>query len=146
MRVCGTPVALLLLIVVLAACGERAAAPAPARPVEIRVSENVDGKSTGLEVGQVLRVDLPAEPDAGRFWTLVSVDADVLAPEGVEELALVWDGPGHEEATATSIWRFEAVAPGLATLRLRYAPLPTGPDEPAALRTFTLRVAVGPRR
>ena len=125
----------------LAACGGEAVddgpagGPVPDRPTEIGVTVDHDGGSTALRVGHVLRVELPAQPDEGAFWEVASVDDTVLRVP-VEEYA----PPDVEGEPGTSVWRFEALGPGTATLRMRY--MSVAEDEPTEERTFVFRVVV----
>lgn len=135
----------LLLALALGACGDETdgdggspEASEPESPTEITVTERQKGGSTGLEVGHVLRIELPANPTTGYAWTLAEVDTDVLKPPPEEEyLPPQTDAMG---AGGISIWRFEAVGPGTTTLRLVYR-RPWEEEAPPA-ETFDFTVAV----
>lgn len=139
MTTCRLLLAALLLTLAGSGCGGDAppeeAVDEPPRVIEIRVAAAQDGASTALKVGHVLRVELPASPEAGRAWELASVDETVLRIP-VEEYVPP-DAPGEP---GTSVWRFEAVGPGTTTLVLHT--LDFSGDEPVEERTFSFRVLV----
>ena len=122
-------------------CGGEESSGTPADesagPTEIGVTQALDGASTALKVGHVLRVELPANPLNGYAWEIESVDESVLRVPVEEYLPPL---PEEADAPGTSIWRFLAVGPGSTTLKLRYVKF--GEDVPTEESTFTFDVLV----
>ncbi|MEV6360117.1 protease inhibitor I42 family protein [Nocardia asteroides] len=92
------------------------ATPAAVGPVE--VDQGFTGSTVGVELGQVLLVRLPQNPDDRGQWTPVNVEEGVLHAE-----------PPQSEGLST-VYPFRAVGPGMATLQFAYGPASEPPLAP----------------
>ncbi len=72
-----------------------------------------------LRVGQELQVILPANPTTGYAWKVARLPA-VLRQLGPEEYIREAGRENMAGAGGTSLWRFEALAPGNGELELTY--------------------------
>lgn len=91
-----------------------------------------------LYAGDVLRVDLPAEPAAGKQWRLTGHTPPQLEQLGAAQR--VFGGRLSNQGTSSFAWR--AAAAGEAGLRLDYGTAANRTDRPE--RTVTLQVAIAP--
>ena len=138
-RVC---IGLLAATLCLASCGGDQPAPAPIPSGEdlndVVLTAAQDGGSTALLVGQGVRVELPADPETGCAWQVVSVDAAVLRAPPMEEF--VPPDPDSLKQGGTSIWRFTALKPGRTAVTLRYVCLEEGEEGGGSTFRFTVIV------
>lgn len=82
----------------------------------LTLTEQDDGRQVRARVGEVLEVRLAENATAGYRWAVDADDARVLEP--VEQDADYPDAAVG--AGGQAIFRFKVVAPGAATLRLKY--------------------------
>ena len=117
---------------------------ARARAITVRITE-ADGArvQVSLYPGDVLRVDLPAEPAAaGRQWSLSG-----HAPAQLETLAAtqrVFGGRLSNQGTSSFAWR--AVSAGEAELNLHYGPASSRTTHPERIVRVQLIVSAEPLR
>lgn len=102
-----------------------------------RLTEADSGRAVDLKVGDRLEIALPGNPTTGFQWEVGSVDRAVLRPIGEPQFERSSDALG---AGGTVTLRFEAVAPGAASLQLVYR-RPFEKDTPPA-RAFNLSATV----
>jgi predicted secreted protein len=102
----------------------------------LQISQESDGQSIALNVGETLEIHLIERRMTGRRWRLASSGEPVckLVEDTVEAAAAPLGRPG------TRRWRFQAVAAGTAVIHLDYQRL--GRDEQLVERTFTIVVNV----
>ncbi len=102
-----------------------------------RLTEADAGQSIDLGVGNKLAVTLPGNPSAGFQWEPANGAASILKQSGTPEFTPSSDALG---APGQFTLRFEAVAPGQATLQLIYH-RPFEQDAPP-VQTFEVNVTV----
>lgn len=117
----------------LCAAGTRAGATPSAR----RLTEADAGRAVDLAVGDRLEIALPGNPTTGFQWEIGALDHAVVRPLGQPHFAPSSTAIG---AGGVVTLRFEAVAPGTATVRLDYR-RPFEKDVPPA-RTFSATATV----
>ena len=113
--------------------------PFAAHAITVRVTE-ADGArvQVSLYAGDVLRVDLPAEPAAGKQWGLTGRKPPQLEQLGAAQR--VFGGRMSNQGTSSFAWR--AGAAGEADLTLAYGTAANRTDRPE--RTVELHVAIAP--
>ena len=127
-------IAALLGLFLLSACGSSAQ--------ETVLTANDNGGSVTLKAGQVLVIQLDANPTTGYTWAVEAVDEGVLRPAGEAGYTPAPAAQGQVGTGGTAEWRFEAAGSGTTTLKLVYIRPWETPPEPAA--TFSVTVTVQP--
>lgn len=107
--------------------------------ITVRVTD-ADGArvQVSLYAGDVLRVDLPAEPAAGKQWGLTGRKPPQLEQLGTAQR--VFGGRMSNQGTSSFAWR--AAAAGEADLTLAYGTAANRTDRPE--RTVQVHVAIAP--
>jgi len=77
------------------------------------LTEEDDGKTVELKVGQVVTVVLDSNRQSGLMWDLAPVTADVMERQGTPAYT-------EKKAGGTETWRFRATRKGEQTVRLEY--------------------------
>jgi predicted secreted protein len=110
-----------------------------AHAITVRVTD-ADGArvQVSLYAGDVLRVDLPAEPAAGKQWGLTGRKPPQLEQLGAAQR--VFGGRMSNQGTSSFAWR--AAAAGEADLTLGYGTAANRADRPE--RTISLQVGIAP--
>jgi len=98
----------------LAAMNAKAAAPPP-----LTVTEQDNGKTIQITVGQNLLVQLPSNPTTGYQWSVLGNPAPLKFDKS--EYASDPQAAGRMGAGGTQIMRFVAKSPGKVELKLGYA-------------------------
>jgi predicted secreted protein len=80
------------------------------------------GSASALEMrrDQELRIRLTVEPNNNREWTLVEIDAAVLAQQGARTFERKDLVSNFSEAAGADVFRFKPVGPGTTTLKFDY--------------------------
>ncbi|MGW6421201.1 hypothetical protein ACWF82_00850 [Nocardia sp. NPDC055053] len=103
---------------------------APAAAVSpVEVDQTFSGGTVGVELGQLLLVRLPQNPDDTEQWMPVNIEEGVLSAEPPQS-----DG-------ASTLWPFRAVGPGMATIQFVYGPASQPPLEPGPQFILFVQVA-----
>lgn len=127
-------VAALAVLLIPTGCGRE--------PREVVITEEADGETIVLQVGDTLVLKLDSNPTTGYCWFFPErVDPYVLKRVGnefVERPRL----PGHMGVGGQEVWRFKAIAEGETVLHLAYVRTWEEGVEPA--RTFFVWVTVEP--
>jgi predicted secreted protein len=123
----------LLLSFVLAAC----ARPQPDSPIEVSVHWSEIDQSVGLEVGDILEVVLPTDPQAGTIWEAGFYNQSVLKPYGEPEFSSSSANPGEKGSQEL---HFEAIGEGETELVLVHQR--SLEDEGVDQQTFQVNVVV----
>jgi predicted secreted protein len=115
--------------------------PIAAHAITVRVTD-ADGSrvQVSLYAGDVLRVDLPAEPAAGKQWGLTGRKPPQLEQLGSAQR--VFGGRLSNQGTSSFAWR--AAAAGEADLTLAYGTAANRTDRPERTVTLQVAIAAGP--
>jgi len=105
---------------------------------EVLVDHTFDGKTVSLDVGDVLVVTLPVNMLTGLHWVVASYDQSILSRRG-ETVVPPQPGGAMGAGGTMAVFRFLAVAPGLATLILE---LRHGNEPDRDVQKYQLRVEV----
>jgi inhibitor of cysteine peptidase len=95
----------------LAACNRQ--------PPDTQVGPEMSGQAVQMQVGQDLLVSLPSNPSTGYAWQVETIDPTVLQQVGGGEYQSLTSTP-RPGAGGIESFRFKAVGPGQAPLRLVY--------------------------
>jgi|GEM_PF-968290 len=116
--------------------------PAPPKPAAepVRLTEEDNGKTVEMTVGQELILRLKGNATTGFAWTVAKLDGDALKQAGKVEYEQ--ENTGRMGSGGVYVATFEAVKQGEAVLGMHYA-RPWEKDEKPA-RTFRLTVKVKP--
>lgn len=98
----------------------------------LSVSEADDGREIEVAVDEILELALPETSGTGFRWEFISRGESILTLEK-EYAAAAATAPGSSRMRC---WRFKAIAPGNAMLKLGYA----RPWEKRAVRSFAVKV------
>ncbi|MFE6920853.1 hypothetical protein ACFVAV_07375 [Nocardia sp. NPDC057663] len=103
---------------------------APAAAVSpVEVDQTFNGSTVGVELGQILLVRLPQNPDDTEQWKPVNIEEGVLSPE-----------PPQSEGDST-VWPFRGIGPGMATIQFVFGPSSQPPIEPGPQFILFVQVA-----
>ena len=137
------PVALLLV----AACGDDdddtnggngGSTPAPA---EVQLTQDDDGSTVSLAAAGTLIVALPANPDEGLGWAIVSPEPEFLALDGAPRFVPAGSTSPVDGASGTEVFTLTASGAGTSTLTMEY----NSTDEPEGDPEDTFSVTVETR-
>jgi predicted secreted protein len=99
--------------------------PAPLTGNTVQASDADAGKAIDLAVGDMLNLQIPANPSTGYFWILTANDGAVLRLQPESGYTAESDLPG---APGTEDFSFRALMPG--TVNLQIGEFPPGADAP----------------
>ena len=125
-------VVLILSALIFSGCG-------PAKEVKLDASAN--GRQVELQKGQTLVITLESNPTTGFRWEMVEIEESILRQMGEPEFKV--SDPREPPPPGTGgweTWRFEAMSPGQAALKLVYHRPWEEDVEP--LETFSVQVMV----
>ena len=138
------PVALLLV----AACGDDddsdnngsngGSTPAPA---EVQLTQDDNGSTVSLAADGTLIVALPANPDEGLGWAIVSPEPEFLGLDGAPSFVPAGSTSPVDGATGTEVFTLTASGAGTSTLTMEY----NSTDEPEGEPEDTFSVTVETR-
>ena len=127
-RLLALGLALILSVLFFSGCG-------PAK--EIKLDASANGRQVELRKGQTLVITLESNPTTGFMWEVVELDESILRQMGEAEFQPESEALG---AGGTETFRFQAMSPGQAALKLVYhRPWEEDMDP---LETFSLQVVV----
>lgn len=82
------------------------------------ITENRNGQTVNVRVGDEVVIQLPAQMGTGYSWQLRARDAKIAVPQGEPQLkSTPAQAPGAAEQ---QLFRFKIQAPGSATVQLQY--------------------------
>ena len=112
----------------------------PAGAAEIKVGPDANGKPQTLDKGDVLVVELPANPSTGFMWTNTGTTLPVLTVAGPAEFKPDPAAEGMVGVGGTAIFKFDALESGRAEVTLLYRR--SWEAEVPPVMTFVLPVTV----
>jgi len=84
---------------------------------EVKLDANDNGRQIDLQKGQTLVITLESNPTTGFMWEVVELDESILRQMGEAEFQPESEALG---AGGTETFRFQAMSPGQAALKLVY--------------------------
>jgi inhibitor of cysteine peptidase len=105
-----------------------------------KLTDADDGKKVAVAVGEYLVISLSGNPTTGYSWKSAAPPGDALKPVGEPEYAQTPGRAGMVGVGGTFVFKFKAVKPGKAEVKLAYA-RPWEKDKPPA-KTFAVPVEV----
>jgi inhibitor of cysteine peptidase len=124
--------------------GEQPAAKddkAPAdKPAAVQLGESADGKTTTVPLGKTIVITLPGNITTGYSWKAVELKGDAVKADGEGTYVPKKHKPGMVGVGGASVFKYNAVKAGKATIKLAYARPWEKDKEPA--KTFTAIIEV----
>lgn len=118
-------IALMILIPIIYACKEK------------KVTYSESGSTIDLAVGQILKLELPANASSGNTWRKIAYEDSVLARNGKPNYLLADDRIG---SAGVYYYKFKAIGPGTSKLLMEYGS--KYDDEKKPVKIFELTVNV----
>ena len=104
---------------------------------EIKVDYSYNGKTVDIEMGQVLKIELPSNASSGNTWRKTIYNDSVLVRSGKPNYVLGDDGIG---SAGKYYFKFKPIASGTAKIYMEYGNKYDYSKDP--LKTFELTVVV----
>ena len=86
-------------------------------PVSVKLTDNNQGRTVELRIGETLEVELRGNPTTGYVWDIASLDKEILKQVGETEFKQEREGRG---VGGKIMMRFKARAAGETPLKLIY--------------------------
>ncbi len=115
----------MILIPIIYACKEK------------KVTYSESGSTIDLAVGQILKLELPANASSGNTWRKIAYEDSVLARNGKPNYLLADDRIG---SAGVYYYKFKAIGPGTSKLLMEYGS--KYDDEKKPVKIFELTVNV----
>ncbi len=104
---------------------------------EKKVTYAESGSTIELAVGQILKIELPANASSGNTWRKIAYEDSILARNGKPNYMLADDRIG---TAGVYYYKFKAVGPGTSKLLMEYGS--KYDDDKKAVKIFELTVVV----
>jgi inhibitor of cysteine peptidase len=109
------------------------------RAADVCVSERDTGKKVVLHCGDILLVQLPANPTTGFLWSVSHSKAGVVNEQGESQYQRSSQGQNMVGAGGMEVWRYRAERAGRTDLTFSYArPWEKGVSPARVLKWFVL--------
>jgi len=118
-------IALIAIIPMLIGCKEK------------KVSYSDSGNTIDLAVGQILKVELPANASSGNTWRKIAYEDSVLIRKGKPNYMLADDRIG---SAGVYYYRFKAIGPGTSKLLMEYGSKYDDDKKPSKVFEITVNV------
>ena len=104
---------------------------------EKKVTYSESGSTVDLVVGQILKIELPANASSGNRWRKIAYEDSVLARKGKPNYMLADDRIG---SAGVYYYKFSAIGPGTSKILMEYGN--KYDDDKKAVKIFKLTVVV----